>query len=102
MVLPVFVPVTFLTFVTWAFLSFFVHVLVAIVFPILAGSVLGLHIYLWRNVKDVYFRYADQTRAAEKHVASHHHHHHQGTVRGDPASNQHCKKSIPFTQPGGL
>ena len=51
---------TFLTFVTWAFLSFFVHVLVAIVFPILAGSVLGLHIYLWRNVKDVYFRYADQ------------------------------------------
>jgi len=86
------ISVTFLTFVTWAFLSFFVHVLVAIVFPILAGSVLGLHIYLWRNVKDVYFRYADQTRAAEKHVAAQvasHHHHHHGTVRGDPASHQH-------------
>ena len=61
---------TFLTFVTWAFLSFFVHVLVAIIFPILAGSVLGLHIYLWRNVKDVYYRYADQARAAKKQMAA--------------------------------
>ena len=63
---------TFLTFVTWAFLSFFVHVLVAIIFPILAGAVLGLHIYLWRNVKDVYFLYAEEAKALKKHVQSVH------------------------------
>jgi len=66
------ISVTFLTFVTWAFLSFFVHVLVAIIFPILAGAVLGLHIYLWRNVKDVYFLYAEEARALKKHVQSVH------------------------------
>lgn len=51
---------TFLVFITWAFLSFFVHVLVAILFPIFAGAILGLHIYLWRNVKDVYLSYGEE------------------------------------------
>lgn len=57
------ISVMFLTFVTWAFLSFFVHVLVAIIFPIIAGAILGLYIYLWRNVKDVYFTYAATSAA---------------------------------------
>ena len=49
-----------LTFVAWAFLSFFVHVLLAILFPVIAGAILGLYIYLWRNVRDVYEMYGDE------------------------------------------
>ena len=49
-----------LTFVTWAFLSFFVHVLLAILFPVIAGAILGLYIYLWRNVKDVFEMCGDE------------------------------------------
>ena len=49
-----------LTFVTWAFLSFFVHILLAILFPVIAGAILGLYIYLWRNVRDVYEMYGDE------------------------------------------
>ena len=41
-------------FVGWTFLSFFVDLLVAIVFPILGGTILGLWIYSWRNVQDYY------------------------------------------------
>lgn len=43
-----------LIFVFWAFFSFFVHVLVAILFPVLAGLTLGWWIYTWRNVKEVF------------------------------------------------
>jgi len=39
-----------------AFASFFVHVLVAVFFPVLAGLVLGIWIYMWRNVLS-HFRY---------------------------------------------
>jgi len=49
-----------LTFITWAFLSFFVHVLLAILFPVIAGGILGLYIYLWRNVRDVFEMYGDE------------------------------------------
>jgi len=49
-----------LTFVTWAFLSFFVHILLAILFPVIAGAILGLYIYLWRNVREVYEMYGDE------------------------------------------
>jgi len=82
--------VLFLASITWAFLSFFVHVLVAIIFPIIAGGVLGLYIYLWRNVQDVYCSYAHQ--AAKQHYGSpvrrkssstvdNHYLHHQGAGR---------------------
>lgn len=37
-------------FLGWTFLSFFVHLLVAILFPMVAGLVLGLWICLWREV----------------------------------------------------
>lgn len=54
------ISIVTLTFVTWAFLSFFVHVLLAILFPVIAGAILGLYIYLWRNVRDVFEMYGDE------------------------------------------
>ena len=39
-----------LTFVSWTFLSFFVDLLVAVIFPVIAGLFLGLWIFLWRGV----------------------------------------------------
>ena len=41
-------------FIGWTFLSFFVDLLAAIVFPILGGTILGLWIYSWRNVNDFF------------------------------------------------
>jgi hypothetical protein len=41
-------------FVAWAFLSFFVHILVAIFFPVVSGGLLGLWIYMWRNTRDLF------------------------------------------------
>ena len=39
------------TFVSWTFLSFFVDLLVAVIFPVGAGLFLGLWIFLWRGVR---------------------------------------------------
>ena len=47
-----FIVLTTLLFISWAFLSFFVHILVAIFFPVVSGAVLGLWIYSWRNVRE--------------------------------------------------
>lgn len=41
-------------FIGWTFLSFFVDLLIAIIFPIFGGTVLGLWIFSWRNVHDLY------------------------------------------------
>ena len=38
----------------WAFFSFFVHVLVAVFFPVVAGLILGFWIYMWRNVRELF------------------------------------------------
>jgi hypothetical protein len=43
-----------IVFVAWAFLSFFVHILVAIFFPVVSGGLLGLWIYMWRNTRDLF------------------------------------------------
>ncbi len=43
-----------LLFVFGAFFSFFVHVLVAVLFPVAAGLILGFWIYMWRNVKEFF------------------------------------------------
>ena len=48
-----------LVFVFWAFFSFFVHVLVAVFFPVLAGLLLGFWIYMWRNVKAFFHALGD-------------------------------------------
>ena len=58
-----------LTFVFWAFFSFFVHVFIAINFPIIAGLLLGFWIYIWRNVKELFHLLAVDTSSQ-----------HQGTV----------------------
>ena len=42
------------TFTCWTFMSFFVDLLVAIVFPVIAGLVLGFWIYLWRRVRSFF------------------------------------------------
>ena len=44
------------TFTCWTFMSFFVDLLVAIVFPVLGGLVLGLSIHLWRRVHSFFIQ----------------------------------------------
>ena len=44
------------TFTCWTFMSFFVDLLVAIVFPVMAGLLLGVWIYLWRKVRSIFIR----------------------------------------------
>merc|ERR1712020_496913 len=48
----IYIILTTALFVSWAFLSFFVHILVAIFFPVVSGGLLGLWIYSWRNVRE--------------------------------------------------
>jgi len=48
----IYIVLTTIVFVSWAFLSFFVHILVAIFFPVVSGAFLGLWIYAWRNVRE--------------------------------------------------
>ena len=49
-----FIVLTTAIFISWAFLSFFVHILVAIFSPVVSGAFLGLWIYCWRNVRDYF------------------------------------------------
>ena len=48
------ITILFIIFSAWSFLSFFIGVLAAILFPFLGGLVLGLKIILWRNVRSLY------------------------------------------------
>ena len=41
-------------FICWTFVTFFIDLLVSIVFPVVSGLVLGLSILLWRLVFSVY------------------------------------------------
>ena len=43
-----------ISFTCWTFMSFFIDLLLAIVFPVLSGLVLGLWIYLWRKVHAIF------------------------------------------------
>jgi len=45
-----------ITFTCWTFMSFFVDILVAIVFPVLGGLVLGLNIHLWKRVRSIFIQ----------------------------------------------
>ena len=56
-----FIVLTTALFVSWAFLSFFVHILVAIFFPVVSGALLGLWIYSWRNVREHFIVCGQQT-----------------------------------------
>ena len=44
----------FIIFAAWSFLSFFVGLLAAILFPFLGGLVLGVKIMMWRQVSSLY------------------------------------------------
>jgi len=57
-------------FVGWTFLSFFVDLLVAIIFPILGGTILGLWIYSWRNVQDLYIIHGISNRFLKQEVGT--------------------------------
>ena len=48
----IYIVLTTVLFVCWAFLSFFVHILVAIFSPVISGAFLGFWIYAWRNVRE--------------------------------------------------
>ena len=41
---------TILSFTNWTFMSFFIDLFVAIVFPLVAGLMLGLTMVMWRQV----------------------------------------------------
>ena len=43
-------------FICWTFITFFIDLLVSIVFPVLSGLVLGVSILVWRLVFTVYVR----------------------------------------------
>lgn len=45
---------TFLLFSLWSFLSFFVGLMAAIIFPFFSGLILGVKIMLWRQVMTLY------------------------------------------------
>jgi len=44
------------SFTCWTFMSFFVDLLVAIVFPVVGGLMLGFWIYLWKRVKSIFMQ----------------------------------------------
>ena len=48
------ITILFIIFSAWSFLSFFIGVLAAILFPFLGGLVLGVKIILWRQVRSLY------------------------------------------------
>ena len=48
------ITILFIIFSAWCFLSFFIGVLAAILFPFLGGLVLGVKIILWRQVRSLY------------------------------------------------
>ena len=48
------IVILFLVFAVWSFLSFFVGIMAAIIFPFIAGLALGIKIMLWRQVMTLY------------------------------------------------
>ena len=50
--------ITTIIFICWTFITFFIDLLVTIVFPVLSGLVLGVSILLWRLVHNVHCSYA--------------------------------------------
>ena len=52
------------TFTFWTFMSFFIDLLVAIIFPVIGGLVLGLWIVMWRQV----YHFFAILRARDRHL----------------------------------
>jgi len=59
-----------LLFVFWAFFSFFVHMLVAVLFPVVAGLVLGFWVYMWRNVAEHFGKLGTDSSDSGPHQAT--------------------------------
>ena len=51
-----------ITFTCWTFMSFFIDLLVAIIFPVVGGLVLGLWIVMWRQVFNFFTALKDTDR----------------------------------------
>ena len=51
-----------ISFTCWTFFSFFIDLLLAIVFPVVAGLVLGLWIVMWREVYHFFSSIRDTDR----------------------------------------
>jgi hypothetical protein len=55
-----------ITFTCWTFMSFFIDLLVAIIFPVIGGLVLGLWIVMWRQVYNFFITMNDTEMQALK------------------------------------
>ena len=53
--------ITTIIFICWTFITFFIDLLVTIVFPVLSGLVLGISILLWRLVHTIHNNYQGDT-----------------------------------------
>jgi len=51
------------TFTFWTFIAFFIDLLMAIMFPLLAGLMLGLSIVMWKEV----FYFSSMLRETQEH-----------------------------------
>jgi len=49
--------ITTITFICWTFITFFIDLLVTIVFPVLSGLILGVSILLWRLIYNIHNNY---------------------------------------------
>ena len=61
--------ILFIIFAAWSFLSFFVGLLAAILFPFLGGLVLGLKIIMWRQVRSLYLVLPDSVVSLRQYQA---------------------------------
>ena len=49
--------ITTISFICWTFITFFIDLLVTIVFPVLSGLILGVSILLWRLIYNIHNNY---------------------------------------------
>ena len=58
----IFIIIMVIVFSSWTFLSFFVGLLVAIIFPFVGGLILGFWIFLWRQVQFTFVVFGETDR----------------------------------------
>merc|ERR1712241_1326684 len=63
------ITILFIIFSAWSFLSFFVGLLAAILFPFLGGLVLGVKIIMWRQVRSLYLPLPDSVVSLRQYQA---------------------------------
>lgn len=55
-----------ISFTCWSFMSFFIDLLMAIVFPVLGGLVLGFNIHLWKRVRSIFVQLGRRARGMKQ------------------------------------